>query len=192
MTISNTFAEHMKVASEAAATLPRTIERIVAAVVSRLRSGNKVLACGNGGSAADAQHLVAELVGRFRHERGALAAMSLLGDAPALTAIANDYGFEHVFARQIEALARAGDLLFAITTSGNSQNVVLAAEAARRLGCCVVAFTGEDSGRVAMHADLVLAVPSRSVARVQEVHTLAIHAIAEALDTEMRDAETRT
>ena len=131
MTIPETFADHSAVATRAALELPPLLERAASALFECLRTGGKILACGNGGSAADAQHVVAELVGRFREERRALAAIALTGDSATLTALGNDYGFERVFARQVEALARPGDVLLAISTSGNSPNVVRAAQAAR-------------------------------------------------------------
>jgi D-sedoheptulose 7-phosphate isomerase len=182
MSIHTVFAAHCAVASQAAEELPPVLERIVMAAEQCLRDGHKILACGNGGSAADAQHLVAELVGRFRDERRALAAIALTADTAILTAVGNDYGFERVFARQVEALARKGDLLFAISTSGNSPNVVQAAQTARGLGCTVIGFTGERGGNLATHADLLVRAPSAVVARIQEVHTLCIHAIADSLD----------
>jgi D-sedoheptulose 7-phosphate isomerase len=182
MTIHQVFAEHTQVAMRAAEDLPPLLERAVEAAHDCLRRGHKILACGNGGSAADAQHLVAELVGRFRDERRALAAVALTADTAILTAVANDYGYERVFARQIEALAREGDLLFAISTSGNSANVVQAAQTARGLGCVVIAFTGSHGGNLAAHADLLIRAPSVVTARIQEMHTLCIHAISDSLD----------
>jgi len=186
MSIHEIFAEHAAVAARAAQELPPLLERIVSAVHDCLRGGGKILACGNGGSAADAQHLVAELVGRFGEERRALAAIALTGDAATLTALGNDYGYERVFARQLEALARAGDLLFAISTSGNSANVVRAAQTAHGLGCTVVALTGAADGQLAAHADLLLQAPSQVVARIQEIHALCIHAIVATLDARLR------
>lgn len=185
MSIAKIFAEHAEVTARAAEELPATLERVVQAVHACLREGHKVFACGNGGSAADAQHLVAELVGRFLHERRALPAVALTADAATLTAISNDYGYERVFARQLEGLAARGDLLFAISTSGNSPNVVQAAQTARSLGCVVVAMTGERDSRLAAHADsgLLIRAPSAVTARIQEVHSLCIHAIADTLDT---------
>src|SRR6185312_10291875 len=153
MSISNVFTEHAKVAARAATELPEVLERVVKALDESLRGGHKVFACGNGGSAADAQHLVAELIGRFLHERRALAAIALTADAATLTAIGNDYGYERVFARQLEGLAQKGDLLFAISTSGNSPNVVQAAQVARSRGCVVVAMTGERDSKLAALAD---------------------------------------
>lgn len=182
MSTREVFAEHCAVAARASQELPPAIDRIVAAACACLRGGRKILTCGNGGSAADAQHMVAELIGRFCGERRPLPAIALTADTATVTALGNDYGYEHVFARQVEALAEAGDVLFAISTSGNSANVVLAAQVARERGCTVVALTGESGGRLAGHADLLLRVPSGVVARIQEMHTLCIHAIVESLD----------
>jgi D-sedoheptulose 7-phosphate isomerase len=185
MSISNVFADHAKVTARAAEELPAILERVVRAVDECLSGGHKVFACGNGGSAADAQHLVAELIGRFLLERQALPAIALTADTATLTAIGNDYGYERVFARQLEGLARKGDLLFAISTSGNSPNVLQAAQTARGLGCVVVAMTGERESKLVAHADpgLFIRAPSTVTARIQEVHTLCIHAIADSLDT---------
>ena len=191
MTIPETFADHSAVATRAALELPPMLERAVGAVFECLRAGGKILACGNGGSAADAQHVVAELVGRFREERRALPAIALTGDSATLTALGNDYGFEHVFARQVEALARPGDVLLAISTSGNSPNVVRAAQAARSLGCSVIAFTGARGGELAGQTELTIKAPSNTVARIQEVHSLCIHAICEALDELIRAQDAR-
>jgi D-sedoheptulose 7-phosphate isomerase len=182
MTTQQVFAEHARVTAQAAEELPPLLEDAVRAAYTCLHAGHKIFACGNGGSAADAQHLVAELVGRFRDERRALAAVALTADTAIITAVANDYGYERVFARQLEALARGGDLLFAISTSGNSANVVQAAQCARGLGCFVVALTGGRGGNLAAHADLLIRVPSLVTARIQEVHTLCIHAISDSLD----------
>jgi phosphoheptose isomerase len=182
MSIGEVFTEHSAVAARAAEQLPPVLGRVVGAVHACLHGGHKVLACGNGGSASDAQHLVAELVGRFREERPALAGIALTADTVTLTALGNDYGYERVFARQVEALARPGDLLFAISTSGNSPNVVQAAQTARGLGCKVIALTGARGGHLAAHADMLIQAPSSVVARIQEMHTLCIHAIADSLD----------
>src|SRR6185437_15835913 len=191
MSITNVVSEHAKVTARAAQELPEILERVVKALDECLRKGHKVFACGNGGSAADAQHLVAELVGRFLHERRALPAIALTADTATLTAIGNDYGYERVFARQLEGLAQKGDLLFAISTSGNSPNVLQAAQTARALGCSVVAMTGERDSKLAALADsgLLIKAPSSVTARIQEVHTLCIHAIAESLDNLLRQEE---
>ena len=186
MTIHEVFADHSAVTARAALELPPVLERTVAAVHECQRAGGKILACGNGGSAADAQHLAAELVGRFREERQALPAIALTADTALLTALGNDYGYERVFARQVEALARRGDLLLAFSTSGNSPNVVQAAQTARRLGCTVVGFTGARGGELAGHVDILLKAPSVTVARIQEIHTLCIHVLCEELDALIR------
>jgi D-sedoheptulose 7-phosphate isomerase len=179
------FLEHRAVVRESATLLPPVLEQIATVLQECLASGKKVLACGNGGSAATTQHFVAELVGRFRHERRALAAVALTADSMILTALANDYGYEHVFARQVEALGAPGDVLVAFSTSGNSSNVVEAARAARHMRCKVIAFTGQQGGSLASQADVILRVPSRDVARIQEVHDICIHALAEAVEDEL-------
>jgi len=186
MTIAEVFADHSAVTARAALELPPVLERAVTTMHEVLRAGGKILACGNGGSAADAQHLSAELVGRFREERQALPAIALTADTALLTALGNDYGYERVFARQVEGLAQRGDVLMAFSTSGNSPNVVQAAQTARRLGCTVVAFTGARGGELASHADVLLKAPSNTVARIQEVHTLCIHVLCESLDALIR------
>src|SRR5947209_17909483 len=135
-----------------------------------VRGGRKVLLFGNGGSAADAQHLAAEFVGRFRIERQALPAIALTTDSSILTAVGNDYGFEQIFARQVEALGRPGDLLIAISTSGRSPNVIAACQAARARGLTVVGLTGEAGDRLVDVSDVCIRVPSRNTARIQECH----------------------
>lgn len=142
-----------------------------------LRRGGKLLFFGNGGSAADAQHLAAEFVNRFLRQRGALAAIALTTDTSALTSIGNDLGFDHVFARQVEALGRAGDVVVAISTSGGSPNVLRAVEAARRLGCLTVALTGGTGGALATAADEAFVVPSAETPRIQETHITLGHAL---------------
>jgi len=139
------------------------------------RSGRRVLVFGNGGSAADAQHFAAELVGRFNRDRPALSALALTANSSDLTAIGNDLGFTEVFARQLQAHARAGDVAVAITTSGNSANVLKAAAAARRLGVAVIGMTGAGGGRLAKAVDVCVRVPSSDVARIQEAHGAIIH-----------------
>ena len=182
MTAHDAFRDHAEVIGEAAKLLPETLERVAAELHECVERGNKLLACGNGGSASDAEHLVAELVGRFRDERRALPAMALAGGMATITAVANDYGYETVFARQVEAVARPGDLLFAISTSGNSPNVLAAVQAARERSCRVIGFTGAAGGKLASLADVLVAAPSKTTARIQEVHILCIHIICEALD----------
>jgi len=146
-------------------------------IIAAFKSGNKVMICGNGGSAADAQHLAAELSGRFRADRKALAAIALTTDTSALTAIGNDLGFEQVFARQVEALARPGDVLIGISTSGTSPNILRAIEAGLAHGCTCVALTGRDGGALAPKCHLAIVVPHHDTARIQEMHILIAHSV---------------
>lgn len=171
--------------ANAARTLPPVIAAVAEKVLACLSGGHSIFACGNGGSAADAEHLVAELLGRYHDERAGLAAMALTASGPTVTALANDYGFERVFARQIEALAREGDILFAISTSGNSANVIEAARAMRGCQGAVIVLTGGDGGRLVAEADVAVIAPSRAVGRIQEVHGFCIHAIVEALESHL-------
>jgi len=163
------------------------LERLTDAVHRTLAGGGKVLACGNGGSAAEAQHLVAELVGRYLQERRALAAVALNTDAAVLTCIANDYDYERVFARQVEALGKPGDLVLGITTSGRSPNVLRALETAGRLGLETAALLGRDGGPALALTRLAVVVPSPETARIQECHGLMIHLLCEALDMRLRE-----
>ncbi len=150
-----------------------------------LQNQGKLLICGNGGSAADAQHFAAELVGRYERERNALPAVALCVDTSIITALGNDYGFDEIFARQVRALGRAGDVLIAISTSGNSPNVVKAAEAGKQLDMNVIAFTGQGGGKLAKISDILFAVPSGHTARIQEVHGICLHALAETIETQL-------
>lgn len=162
--------------------------RIAAAAVAManaLRSGGKVLFCGNGGSAADAQHWAAELVGRFRNDRRALAAIALTTDGSALTALGNDYGFEHVFARQVEGLGRPGDVLVAISTSGRSRNVLAALAAARQGGLVTIGLTGGAAAAMAEQCDHLIAVPAGETARIQELHAGVGHALCALVEAEL-------
>jgi D-sedoheptulose 7-phosphate isomerase len=154
-------------------------------MIAALRAGGRVLACGNGGSAADAQHFAAELVGRFERERAALAAIALTTDTSIMTAVANDYDFARVFARQVEALGRPGDVVLGISTSGGSANVMAAFEAARAGGLTTVALTGRDGGAVGAAADIHINVPAASTARVQEVHRTLLHAMCALIEREL-------
>ena len=161
------------------------VAAIVAAIVSAFRSGNKVLWFGNGGSAADAQHLAAEFSGRFLRERGGLPSEALTVNTSAITAIANDFGYDHVFARMVEALARRGDVVVGITTSGTSKNVVRGLEAAKKQGAATIAFTGNGGGTVAEIADLSLIGPDGYSAIVQEVHITMGHIICDLVEQEL-------
>jgi len=185
------FRESIEV-KQAAAVLAPQIVAAAALVVRSLAAGGKVLSCGNGGSAADAQHFAAELVGRFEVERPGLAAVALTTDTSALTALANDYDFARVFAKQVEALGTNGDVLLAISTSGNSENVLCAVEAAQRKGMAVVALTGRDGGSIARalgHDDFEIRVPAERTCRIQEVHLLTIHCLCDLIDAEMLSAD---
>ena len=155
-------------------------------LIECLMNDGKILVCGNGGSAADAQHFAAELTGRFEKERMELAAIALTTDTSALTAIGNDYGFDHIFSKQVRALGRTGDVLVGISTSGNSGNVIEAIKAAHQNGMHVIALTGRDGGKIAQmlqEGDVLLNVPYPRTARIQEVHILLIHAMCDCIDT---------
>jgi D-sedoheptulose 7-phosphate isomerase len=151
-------------------------------MVSTLKSGNKVLLAGNGGSAADAQHIAAELSGRFVKERRALPGIALTTDSSALTSIANDYGYQHVFSRQVEALANEGDLFIGISTSGNSQGILNALESAAKLGCKTLGLSGRNGGKMNGLCDLNIIIPSDVTARIQEMHILIGHILCKAVD----------
>ena len=152
--------------------------------LAALQKGKKLLVCGNGGSAADAQHFAAELVGRYEKERKGWPALALSTDTSVITAIANDYGFEKIFARQVQALGQQGDVLIAISTSGNSPNVLQAASTAKQLGMKIIAITGEGGGKLGALVNVLFAVPSKHTARIQEIHEICLHALAETIETE--------
>ena len=154
-------------------------------VRTALEKGRKILICGNGGSAADSQHMAAEFVGRFVKERQSLPALALTVDTSLLTAVGNDYGFDCVFSRQVEGLGQEGDVLIAISTSGNSANVVKAVKTAKEKGIYVIALTGENGGILAKESDLCLAVPSQVTARIQEMHIMIIHMICEIAEADL-------
>lgn len=158
------------------------VEAIADAIAAALAAGKKVLWCGNGGSAAEAQHMAAELSGRFLRERPGLHSEALSVNSSALTCIGNDYGYDRVFSRQVEAFARPGDVVVGMTTSGNSPNVVLALEAAKRCGATAVAFSGNGGGRVAEVADLTLVGPDGYAAIVQEVHQVMAHIVCDLVE----------
>jgi D-sedoheptulose 7-phosphate isomerase len=179
------FADSAHLKLNAAQTLAEPIARAAGVMTDALRSGGKLLACGNGGSAADAQHFAAELVNRFEVERPPLAAVALTTDSSALTAIANDYSYQEVFAKQLRALGRRGDVLLAISTSGNSGSVLEAVRAAREIGVRVVALTGNGGGKLAAllaAEDVHVCVPHTRTVRIQEVHLLALHCMCDAID----------
>jgi D-sedoheptulose 7-phosphate isomerase len=171
----------------AAGQLSAVVAAAAAVVEQALKRGGTVLVCGNGGSAAESQHFAAELTGRFRRERRGWPAVALTTDVSALTSIGNDYGFAQVFARQVEALGRPGDVLLALSTSGTSANIVEAARRARASGMSVVALTGPDAGAVGALADVVVAAPGTTTARVQEVHLTVLHAMCDEIEAALVD-----
>ncbi|HEX6280043.1 MAG TPA: SIS domain-containing protein [Pyrinomonadaceae bacterium] len=174
--------EHLRTFESVIDTLPDDIRSCGEILISTLKAGNKILVCGNGGSAADAQHIAAEFVGRYETERVSLPAIALTTDTSALTAIGNDYGFEYMFARQVESLAREGDCLIAISTSGNSPNVIAAMMKARTAGCRVIGLTGEGGKKLAGLSDASILVPSERTARIQEAHITIAHIWCEMVD----------
>ena len=183
--VKSIFAASIKAKQDAGDILNAPITSAIKQMAAALKGGNKILSCGNGGSAADAQHFAAELVCRFERERPALAAMALTVDTSALTAISNDYHYDEIFARQIDALAKPNDILLAISTSGFSPNIVRAIEQAHKQGMVVIALTGRDGGQVAKilsEQDIEIRVPSESTARIQEVHLLTIHCLCDQID----------
>ena len=179
------FLESIAAKEAAMAVLPAAIAQAAEKMVACLMNEKKILACGNGGSAADAQHFAAEMVGRFEKERPGLAAISLATDTSALTAIGNDYDFDRVFSKQVRALGQDGDILLALSTSGNSVNVIEAIQAAHERQMSVIALTGKDGGRIAEMLtadDIHLNVPVDRTARIQEVHITVIHALCDSVD----------
>jgi D-sedoheptulose 7-phosphate isomerase len=179
------FAESANLKLTAAATLGEPIARAGLIFAHSLKNGGKALACGNGGSAADAQHFAAELVNRFERERAPLAGLALTTDSSTLTSIANDYAYQQVFSKQVRALGRRGDVLLAISTSGNSASVIDAVQAAHELGVRVVALTGNGGGKMAPMLrgdDVHICVPHKNTARIQEVHLLVLHCLCDAID----------
>ncbi len=179
------FIESAELKKQAAEVLADPIGNAADLMFSVLTSGNKILACGNGGSAADCQHFAAELVGRFEKERLPLPAMALTTDSSIMTAVGNDYSFRDVFTKQVQAFGQPGDLLFAISTSGNSANVIAAIEAAHDREMSVVALTGKGGGTIGQmltETDIHICVPHDRTARIQEVHLLVIHCICDGID----------
>lgn len=186
--IQRHFFDSADLKNQAAEVLSKPIADAVAAVLGCITAGGKVLACGNGGSACDAQHFAAEFVGRFERERPGLAAISLSTDTAILTAIGNDYDFNAIYAKQVQALGHPGDVLLAISTSGNSGNVLAAVDAAHAKDMTVIALTGRGGGKLSarlQETDVNICVPHERTARIQEVHLLAIHCICDAVDVQL-------
>jgi D-sedoheptulose 7-phosphate isomerase len=183
--ISENFSESAHLKLQAMDALAGPIAAAAERMVQCLKQDGKILSCGNGGSAADSQHFAAEMLNRFEMERPGLAALALTTDTSTLTSIANDYDFEQVFSKQVRALGHAGDLLLAISTSGNSRNVVAAAHAAHESQMGVIALTGRNGGKLAevlLPTDIHICVPAQSTARIQEVHLLTLHCLCDAID----------
>jgi D-sedoheptulose 7-phosphate isomerase len=179
----------------AAEVLAKPIADAVSAVVGSITAGGKVLTCGNGGSAADAQHFAAEFVGRFERERPGLAAIALTTDSSILTAIGNDYDFNSIFSKQVQALGAPGDVLLAISTSGNSNNVIAAIEAAHAKEMVVIAMTGHKGGKIRellTETDVLICVPHDRTARIQEVHLLTLHCLCDAVDLQLLGEQENT
>ncbi|NRT58467.1 phosphoheptose isomerase [Sphaerotilus uruguayifluvii] len=190
--IQQQFFDSADVKYAAAEVLTRPVGDAAQILLNCITSGGKVLACGNGGSAGDAQHFAAELVGRFERERPGLPAISLATDTSILTAVGNDYGYEHVFSKQVQALGQPGDVLLAISTSGNSGNVIAAIEAAHEKDMTVIALTGKGGGRIGTllaGEDIHICVPHDRTARIQEVHLLVIHCLCDAIDVSLLGEE---
>ncbi|QWE00506.1 phosphoheptose isomerase [Polynucleobacter sp. JS-Mosq-20-D10] len=182
---SQHFLDSIAVKQAAEKILPEQVARGIVAMTDCLRAGGKVMACGNGGSAADAQHFSAELMGRFERERQELAAIALTTDTSILTAVGNDYSYDEVFSKQVRGLGKKGDILIGISTSGNSKNVVQAIEAAKKMGIKIIALTGNDGGKIASLLDtddIHLCAPSTRTARIQETHLVLLHALCDGVD----------
>ena len=186
------FADSAKLKSEAASVLGEPIAQAGTLLAQALKAGGKALACGNGGSAADAQHFAAELVNRFEAERPPLAGLALTTDSSTLTSIANDYAYQQVFAKQVRAIGRRGDVLLAISTSGNSANVIEALHVAHELGVKIIALTGNGGGKMGpllTAEDVHICVPHKNTARIQEVHLLVLHCLCDAIDFQLFGAK---
>jgi len=186
--ITDTIETHKKMIAEFQESGIEKVAAISQAIIRTLENNGTVYLCGNGGSAADAQHIAGELMGRFRRERKALAAVALSTDTSVMTCIANDYAYENVFARQVEGLVREGDILWAFSTSGTSANVITAAESAKKKGACVIAFTGRINSKLEQIADICFCAEEESTARSQEIHQLAYHIICDVVERSFTDS----
>lgn len=181
-TIKSELKSHLETINLVINTMDKQLEKASKLAIETLKNGNKILLFGNGGSAADAQHIAAELTGRYKTERKGLPAIALSTDTSALTAIGNDYGYDRVFDRQVEAIAREGDLLVGISTSGNSQNVINALKLGKEMGCKTLGLSGKSGGTMNTVCDINLIVPSDNTPRIQEMHILFGHIICQTID----------
>lgn len=184
--IQDELKAHKKTIEAVIESMESPLEEASLLMIETLKRGNKVLLCGNGGSAADAQHIAAELTGRYKTQRRGLPAIALTTDTSALTAIANDFGYAKIFQRQVEALAKKGDLLIAISTSGNSENILYALKEAQNLGCKTLGFSGNNGGEMNNYCTLNLIVPSNNTPRIQEMHILFGHILCHNVDNAFR------
>ena len=182
--IENEIAAHLKVA-ETMSSLTNTVEIAAQLCIDTLQDGGKLLIFGNGGSAADAQHIAAELVGRYKMDRKGMPAIALTTDTSAITAISNDFGYEHIFKRQVEALANKGDVLIGISTSGTSSNVIHGLKMATQIGCRSIGFSGSDGGEMNQICDVSIQVPSEDTPRIQEMHIVIGHIICHLIEQEL-------
>ena len=182
--IKHEFSEHLKVSKKTMESIDKQIEIAAKICIDSLKNGNKILIFGNGGSAADAQHIAAELVGRYKTERKGLSAIALTTDTSAITSIANDYGYLHVFDRQVEALANEGDVVIGISTGGSSANVISALRLANDLGCKTIGFSGRDGGEFNTLCDVNLIAIAEDTPRIQEMHILIGHALCHLIELE--------
>ncbi len=180
--LTGEFAEHEIVLNQTKELLLEPFAKMIEISVSAIKSGNKILFAGNGGSAADAQHWATELTVRYKVNRKAIAAIALTTDTSALTAIGNDFGFDYLFSRQVEALGNKGDVLIAISTSGNSANIINAIEEAKKIGITVVGFTGNGGGKMLEMCDVLIDIPSKTTARIQEMHEILGHSFCDVIE----------
>jgi len=187
--VSNSLRQHVEVFNKLLAGEIKRIEKCADLIFDAVSNGKKILLCGNGGSAADAQHIAAEFVGRYETERRALPAIALTTDTSALTALANDYGFERIFSRQVEALASGGDVLISFSTSGSSPNIIAAVMKAREIGCRTIGLTGINGKKLASVCDACILVPSERTARIQEAHITIAHIWCEIIDSKLKEGE---
>jgi D-sedoheptulose 7-phosphate isomerase len=182
--IDDSFENHIKTIKESKKILRKEIKKVAKLFIETINSSNKIILCGNGGSASDAQHIAAELTGRFQTERIGLNAIAITTDTSAITAIANDYGFEYIFSRQLEAIGKKGDLLVAISTSGNSKSIINSVQKAKEIGINSIALSGKDGGELAKICKKSIIIPSNNTARIQETHILIGHIICNIIDEE--------
>ncbi|PAF52644.1 D-sedoheptulose 7-phosphate isomerase [Helicobacter sp. 13S00477-4] len=180
--IQKEFLQHSEIIQKSLLSLNEKIQQTAAILNKCLSNGGKIIICGNGGSAADAQHFAAELSGRYKKERKALGGIAITTDTSALTAIGNDYGYDYVFSRQVEAIANSRDLIFGISTSGNSKNIIKAFESGKKIGCQNIGLSGKNGGKMSEICDINLIVPSEDTPRIQETHILIIHILCDIIE----------